>query len=71
MVLASVECMVLDLDLLLLRGTSSKNEMSCMMCPAGLSIECLDVNLGETVTARVDLSMMIVRKDSSRLARVF
>lgn len=52
--------MVLDLDLvplLLLSGTSSKNEISCITCPAGLSIECLDVNRGETVTARVDFSM--------------
>jgi hypothetical protein len=52
---------VLDLDLvplLLLSGTSSKNEMSCMTCPLGLSIECLGVNRGETLTAREDFSMI-------------
>ena len=62
-VLVSVECIVFERERLLLRGTSSKNEMSCMTCPAGLSRECLDVNRGETVTARVlDFSIAIGRK---------
>jgi hypothetical protein len=60
---ASVEWTILDRDLMplsLLSGTSSKKEMLCMTCPAGESwesMECLDVNRGERVTARVDFSM--------------
>ena len=59
---------MLDLDLLwlVLSGTSSKNEMSCITCPEGESREYLEVRRGETVTASVDFSMVqIGRKDSS------
>jgi hypothetical protein len=61
---ARVEWIVLDLDLLwlVLSGTSSKNEMSCMTCPEGESMECLLVRRGETVTARVDFSMVQIGK---------
>ena len=64
-VLASVEWMVLVLvlerdlvSLLLLCGTSSKKDISCMTWPADESTECLEVRLGEFVGDRVDFSMI-------------